>query len=93
MTDNSNQPVVITTSEWQEIINLPLVRKSWGLLEDETLENFLSIVYGAKFNFHSGSPGYVGDLYILQGDILTGQPPFVFVRHDSKLVLINEIDT
>lgn len=79
-----NKPVEISLPEWQEIIQLPMVREAWGL-SDETPEEFASSVYAVKFNFVSGSPGYVGDLYIIQGDHLTGYPPFVLIRHDGIL--------
>jgi len=45
-------------------------------------------VYGVKFNFVSGIPGYVGDLYIVQEDVLTGDPPLVFGRPRGKLELM-----
>lgn len=46
---------------------VPDVRESWGLDGSETPEDFAAMVYGAKFDFVSGGPGYVGDLYILHG--------------------------
>jgi hypothetical protein len=61
---------------------VPAVREAWGLT-DEDAKNFASRVYGAKFQFSSGSPGYVGDLYILQGDALTDTPPIVLRRNDD----------
>jgi hypothetical protein len=67
-----------------EIIQIPEVKESWGL-RDESPEKFASDVYGVKFNFVSGSPGYIGDLYILQGDVLTGDPPLILGRYDGKL--------
>jgi hypothetical protein len=79
-----NKPLEISQPEWQEIIQLPVVRESWGLT-NESPEEFASMVYGVKFDFVSGSPGYVGDLYILQGDALTGDAPFVFGRFNGKL--------
>ena len=46
-------------------------------------------VYAVKFRFHSGCPGYVGDLYILQGDALTGDPPVTLIRDaGGRLVLL-----
>jgi hypothetical protein len=69
-------------------MNFPLVRDAWGIDDDETLEDFLSIVYGVKFDFHSGNPGYVGDLYILQGDALAGDPPIMLGRQNGKLIVL-----
>jgi hypothetical protein len=88
MPENPNQPIAISQDEWQEIMNLPIIRDAWGLEDDETLEDFMSMVYGVRFNFHSGSPGYVGELYILQGDTLTGDPPIMLGRQDGKLIVL-----
>ena len=56
-----------------------------GLLDGETAEAFSEMVYGVKFHFVSGSPGYVGDVYILQGDVLTGDRPPIIGRYDGIL--------
>lgn len=69
-------------AEWREIIQVPEIRESWGL-QDETPEQFADAVYGVKFDFASGSPGYVGDLYILHGDAL-GEP-MVLIRKEGRL--------
>lgn len=74
-------------TEWKEILQLPEIRDAWGIEDDETAEQFASVVYGAKFDFVSGGPGYFGDLYVLQGDALTGDAPMVLIRKDGVLVL------
>ncbi len=81
------KPYPLTSGEWEEIVKLPAVREAWGL-SDESAEEFASRVYGAKFHFSSGSPGYVGDLYILQGDALTDTPPMVLRRDDNTQALL-----
>jgi hypothetical protein len=43
-------------------------------------------VYAVKYNFVSGSPGYVGDYFILAGDAL-GEP-VQLVREDGAPALI-----
>ena len=73
----------ISDAEWREIMQLPEVSAGWGLEEDATVEDFKSAVYGVKFDFISGSPGYFGELYIIQDDAL--QAPLVFIRKDGKL--------
>jgi hypothetical protein len=78
-----NKPQEISLAEWRELIQVPAVRESWGLNE-ETPEEFADMVYGVKFDFVSGGPGYVGNLYILHGDAL-GEP-MTFVRIDGKVV-------
>lgn len=67
---------------------MPEVKESWGIT-DETPEEFADQVYGVKFAFVSGSPGYIGDIYILQGDHLTGDAPFVLIRQNGRLTLAN----
>jgi hypothetical protein len=79
-----HKPLQLSPSEWQEIVQLPLIREAWGLT-DETPEEFSSNVYAAKFNFVSGSPGYIGDLYIIMGDALTGAAPIMLIRDNGIL--------
>jgi hypothetical protein len=81
----SNEPKSITQEEWHEIVSLPQVRGACGLSDDETAEHFASRTYSAKFKFQSGGPGYSGDLYILQGDALSEDPPMVLIRREGKL--------
>jgi hypothetical protein len=81
-----NKPLEISTEEWKEIMQVPEVRESWGI-ENETPEEFAEMVYGVKFEFMSGSPGYVGNIFILQGDTLTGDSSFVLLRHKGVLTL------
>ncbi|MCA1622488.1 MAG: hypothetical protein LC768_08825 [Acidobacteria bacterium] len=88
MSKTIHQPFAISAAEWQEIFRLPAVQESWGLT-DETLEEFTSCVYGVKFNYQSGSPGYVGDLYILQGDAITDNSPIVLGRKEERLVVLS----
>jgi|HubBroStandDraft_2_1064218.scaffolds.fasta_scaffold189689_2 hypothetical protein len=77
----TTQPHALTSAEWEEIGAVDTIRQSWGLEEDESFADFAADnIYGMKFNFHSGSPGYIGDLYILQDDTFTGDPPFVLTR-------------
>jgi hypothetical protein len=71
---DDTRPHLLSPKEWAELIALPAIRKSWGLEDGDTSESFASQVYAAKFHFYSGFPGYVGDLYILQNDVLTGDP-------------------
>ena len=87
----TTQPHPLTGAEWDEIGSIEAVRQSWGVEDAENFTEFANDnIYGVKFNFHSGSPGYVGDLYILQGDVLTGDPPFVLIRDQSgKLIFAN----
>jgi hypothetical protein len=42
---------------------LPAIREAGGFEEGQHPLEFSTYVYGAKFDFVSGSPGYVGDLH------------------------------
>ena len=81
-----NKPQEISIAEWEEIVQVPEIRESWGL-EDETAEQFAEFVYGAKFDFVSGGPGYFGDLYVLHGDALSGGP-MALIRKDGRLEVV-----
>jgi hypothetical protein len=85
-------PHSLTDSEWKEIASIPEIRESWGLEADEGAERLAEQVCAAKFNFVSGSPGYVGDLFILQGDALTGDAPFVLTRNGNGKLKILDVD-
>lgn len=78
-------PQKLTEAEWREIGSLAVIRESWGLEDDQDPLDLASLAYGAKFYFVSGSPGYVGDLYILQGDAL-GEP--MVLRRDKNGSLV-----
>jgi hypothetical protein len=83
-----NDPIKITSQEWLEIMRVPDVCDAWGLQDWETVEDFKGMVYGVKFNFQSGSPGYYGDLYILQGNGLNR--PIRLIRKNGKLIMLAE---
>jgi len=87
----TTHPYPLTQAEWTEIGDVIAVRQSWGVEDGENFADFAADnIYGAKFNFHSGSPGYVGDLYILQGDALTGDAPFVLIRDRSGKLIVSD---
>jgi hypothetical protein len=84
--DPSNKPHELSNEEWKEIIALPVVKECWGVDDDTTPEQFAEIAYGVRFDFVSGSPGYVGDLYVLCGDAL-GEP-LTLIRRGEGLEAI-----
>jgi hypothetical protein len=67
---------------------VPTVRDARGIEQDTTPDEFSSWVYAVKFKFDSGSPGYVSDLFILQGDTLTGDAPMVLRRGDKGELIV-----
>ena len=76
----------LSETEWREIIAIPEVREGWGLEDDEGVDDFRSMVYGVKFDYMSGGPGYFGDLYIIQDHSL--QSPLAFIRSNGALKLL-----
>lgn len=86
---NDNSPHSLSASEWQELMAMPEVQESWGLEVGATLGNFATTVYAVRFNFVSDMmPGYVGDLYVLHGNALTGDAPFVFRRDENGKMVV-----
>ncbi len=79
-------PHKLTREEWIEIGSLAVIRESWGLEDNQDALDLASRAYGAKFDFVSGGPGYVGDLYILLGDAL-GEPMILRRDKDGGLVV------
>lgn len=79
-------PHNLTPAEWIEIGNLTVIRESWGLEEGQDPFDLASLAYGAKFNFVSGGPGYVGDLYVLHGDAL-GEPMTLRRGENGQLIV------
>lgn len=73
--------MALTDAEREEIAKLDWVRQQWG--EDSEAEFFKMLaatIYAVKFDYVSGSPGYCGDYFILQGDAL-GENPIQLVRN------------
>ena len=79
-------PHKLTNAEWRELGSLPVIRESWGLDEEQDPLDLASLAYGARFDFISGIPGYIGELYVLQGDAL-GEP-MVLRRGDNGHLIV-----
>lgn len=80
---STNRPQPVSRKEWREIVHLNEFREAWGIY-DEPPDNIESMLYGARFDFVSGGPGYVGPLYLIYGDALSG-PPLVVIRQQGRL--------
>ncbi len=85
-----NKPKSLTKAEIKEIAAIEDIQQMWGAADTTEMEETLNtMVYAVKFNYHSGSPGYVGDYFILQGDAL-GEGALELIRNkDRKIVLID----
>lgn len=66
---------------------MPEVREGWGLEDDASVDDFKSQVYGVKFDYITGGPGYFGDLYLIQDDSL--EMPLAFTRRNGALKLLS----
>ncbi len=89
MSDMNPRP--LTQAEWKEISQVPSVREAWGLEDGkDDPDTLVSLIYAAKFNYVSGGPGSVGDLFILQGDVLTEHSPFVLHRGQDGKLMVSE---
>lgn len=78
----SNAPHAVTSREWHEIAQLPFVVDGFGLHDlspSERARELESCAYAVRFDFFSGGPGYVGDVFVVQGDAL-GAGPIVLTR-------------
>jgi len=80
-------PHKLSEAEWREVGSVPVIRESWGLEDGQDPLDLASLAYGAKFDFVSGGPGYVGEVYVLLGDSL-GEP--MILRRDEKGGLVVE---
>jgi hypothetical protein len=83
-----NKPHAITRKEWAKIIKVPEVIEGWGIEPDETPEFLADMIYGVRFDFISGGPGYVGPLYLLQGDGDPGTAPVALIKRGGELVAL-----
>jgi hypothetical protein len=67
----------------------------WEMSGTQNADDMLDVLeqsYCVKFDFVSGAPGYVGDLFIVQGDALTDAPPVSLNRdRHGKLQVIHYV--
>lgn len=88
--EHSNLPFPISETDWRRIYQNPEVRACWGVSEEEFedeqfFHHWKQTVYGARFNFTSGGPGYCGDLFLIVGD--SPSKPLCLVRSGSEIVV------
>jgi hypothetical protein len=80
-------PHAITEAEWRELAQIQEVKEMFGLEDtDEDGELLASCCYGARFKYMNGSPGYIGDLFVLISNEMGG-PFFVTRNRHGRLVL------
>jgi hypothetical protein len=85
-----NKPNALSPDEIKEIAAMEDIQQMWGAENAAEMEEMLeTTVYAVKFNYHSGSPGYVGDYFILQGDAL-GEALELIRNKDGQIVIIDD---
>jgi hypothetical protein len=85
-----NKPKALTNKEIKEIAAIKDIQQMWGANTAAEMEEMLdTTVYAVKFNYHSGSPGYVGDYFILQGDAL-GEALELIRNKTGSIVFIDD---
>ena len=83
-----NKPKELTQAEIYEIASISEIQEMWGAQNTEEMIGILNkTAYAVKFDFVSGGPGYVGDLYTLHGDAL-GEPVTLIRDRDEKLSVV-----
>lgn len=80
----SNQPLALPKDEIHELAAHPGLHQMWGATSSEEMEDILRQIYTVEFQFMSGSPGYVGNLFIIHGDALDASIPVVRLFRNSK---------
>jgi hypothetical protein len=90
MQENTQAPRAISDAEWAELALVQAVRDAYGFEPSEGGAELARATYGAHFDFISGTPGYVGDAYVLLGDNLGG--PLVVIRDWEKRLKLAGVD-
>ena len=86
----SNIPIRLTKKEVRELASCSEVQALWAVESPAEMEERLSEIYVVKFKFINGSPGYRGDLYLIQPDYLAEDLPVVRLIRDEagRLVVV-----
>ena len=83
----NTKPIALSAQEMREVASIKAIREMWGAETVKEMYDMLNTaVYAAKFDYVAGSPGYVGDLYILHGDAL-GEPVTLIRDHNVLRIL------
>ena len=78
-----NKPKALTDDEINEIAAIEDIREMWGAETPADMALRLRHdIYAVRFDFISGGPGYVGDLFIL---IDEPETPLILIRKNGAL--------
>lgn len=85
------KPFALTQKELKEIAAVKSLQDMWGAANAAEMEEFLESVYIARFDFVNESPGYVGDLFIIQPSFLDSDVvPTRLIRGENKQLVVLE---
>ena len=82
-----NTALTIAKYEWDGIMELPKVKKVFGLGPFNSIDDFASRVYGAKFKFSVHMTDEEGFIYTIVGNIKKGEVLMVEQVNDIFKVL------
>jgi len=87
----TNKPIALTANEIKEIAFMKEIQDAWGAEDSTEMEETLKHLYTVKFQYVNESPGYVGDLFIIQPGVLGNEYPVTrMIRNrEKRLKLIN----
>src|ERR1700681_2521734 len=81
----TNHPFALSPKEIKEIASVTRVQELWGVEDSGDMELILNDIYTVKFEYMNESPGYVGDLFIIQPGVLGSEYPVTrLIRNREK---------
>jgi hypothetical protein len=87
----TNKPIALTSKEIKEIAAIKQIQELWGAENAADMELTLKNSYTVRFDFMNGSPGYVGDLFIIQPDHLASEIRAIrLIRNQEKQLEVLE---
>jgi hypothetical protein len=87
----TNKPMALTAKEIKEIASLKQLQEMWGAEDSADMELRLKEIYTVKFDYINESPGYVGDLFIIQSGVLGSEYPVTrLIRNRKKQLEVLE---
>jgi hypothetical protein len=87
----TNKPFALTPKEIKEIASMERIQELWGAENSADMKLRLKDIYTVKFQYMNGSPGYVGDLFIIQPDVLGGEYPVTrLIRNQERELVVLE---
>lgn len=87
----TNKPFALTRKEIKEIASVQRIQDLWGMANSADMEMTLNDIYTVKFQYMNESPGYVGDLFIIQPGVLGSEFPVTrLIRNREKQLEVLE---